>query len=223
MRREKIEILHTHKHGSNFWGAIISLLTGVPVFLAHEHSWQYSGNRGRMLIDRFLIARRATRMIAVSAPDRESMISIEHIDPSKIVVIPNGITFDTPADVSAVRGELRLPPGALTIACVGVRRGEARRSRDRGTRAAAPGPAGSPAARHRRLPVGARNAAGARAAPWSSRIASTFWVSGTTCRACSRSVTSPCSPPTGKEPRSRSWSTWRRAARSLRAASAAFR
>ncbi len=121
MRREKIEILHTHKHGSNFWGAIISLLTGVPVFLAHEHSWQFSGNRGRMLIDRFLIARRATRMIAVSAPDRESMISIERIDPSKIVVIPNGITFNTPADVSAVRGELRLPPEALTIACVGVR------------------------------------------------------------------------------------------------------
>ena len=121
MRREKIEILHTHKHGSNFWGAIISLLTGVPVFLAHEHSWQYSGNRGRMLIDRYLIARRATRMIAVSAPDRESMISIEHIDPSKIVVIPNGITFNTPTDVSAVRDELRLPPGALTIACVGVR------------------------------------------------------------------------------------------------------
>ena len=121
MRREKIEILHTHKHGSNFWGAIISLLTGVPVFLAHEHSWQYYGNRGRMLIDRFLIARRATRMIAVSAPDRESMISIEHIDPSKIVVIPNGIDLGTPTDVSAVRDELGLPPGALTIACVGVR------------------------------------------------------------------------------------------------------
>ena len=121
MRREKIEILHTHKHGSNFWGAIISLATGVPVFLAHEHSWQYSGSRARILIDRFLIARRATRMIAVSAPDRDAMISIEHIDPSKIVVLPNGITFSAPREVEAVRDELRLPPGSLAIACVGVR------------------------------------------------------------------------------------------------------
>jgi glycosyltransferase involved in cell wall biosynthesis len=121
MRREKIEILHTHKHGSNFWGAIISLVTGVPVFLAHEHSWQYSGSRVRILIDRFLIARRATKMIAVSAPDREAMISIEHISPSKIVVLPNGINFNAPTDVEAVRDELRLPPGSLVIACVGVR------------------------------------------------------------------------------------------------------
>jgi glycosyltransferase involved in cell wall biosynthesis len=121
MRREKIEILHTHKHGSNFWGAIISLVTGVPVFLAHEHSWQYSGSRVRILIDRFLIARRATRMIAVSAPDRDAMISIEHISPGKIVVVPNGITFKAPTDVEAVRDELQLPSGALVMACVGVR------------------------------------------------------------------------------------------------------
>jgi glycosyltransferase involved in cell wall biosynthesis len=121
MRREKIEILHTHKHGSNFWGAIISLATGVPVFLAHEHSWQYSGSRARILIDRFLIARRATKMIAVSAPDREAMISVEHISPSKIVVVQNGITFDAPPDVEAVRHELRLPSGSLVVACVGVR------------------------------------------------------------------------------------------------------
>jgi glycosyltransferase involved in cell wall biosynthesis len=121
MRREKIEILHTHKHGSNFWGAIISLVTGGPVFLAHEHSWQYSGSRVRILIDRFLIARRATRMIAVSAPDRDAMISIEHISPGKIVVVPNGITFKAPTDVEAVRDELQLPSGALVMACVGVR------------------------------------------------------------------------------------------------------
>jgi glycosyltransferase involved in cell wall biosynthesis len=122
LRRERIEILHSHKHGSNVWGAVISRVASVPVFLAHEHSWQYSGNRGRMLLDRFLIARRATKMIAVSAADRDSMISAEHISPAKIVVIPNGIIEDAPDDVSSVRNELNLPPGTITLACVGVRR-----------------------------------------------------------------------------------------------------
>lgn len=121
MRRERIQILHTHKHGSNFWGAIVSLLTSVPVFLAHEHSWQYSGNRARVLIDRFLISRRATKMIAVSAADRDAMISVERIKPSKIVLIPNGIIDRAPDDVASVRDELQLPPDATTIACVGVR------------------------------------------------------------------------------------------------------
>jgi L-malate glycosyltransferase len=122
LRRERIQILHSHKHGSNFWGAVISLVSSVPVFLAHEHSWQYSGNRARVLIDRFLIARRATKMIAVSAADRDAMISAEGISPSKIVVIPNGIFEQQPDDVSAVRDELNLPVGAVTLACVGVRR-----------------------------------------------------------------------------------------------------
>jgi glycosyltransferase involved in cell wall biosynthesis len=121
LRREKIEILHSHKHGSNFWGAIISYVASVPVFLAHEHSWQYSGNRARMLIDRFLIARRATKMIAVSSADRDAMISAEGITPSKIVVIPNGIVEETPDDVSSVRNELNLPSDVITLACVGVR------------------------------------------------------------------------------------------------------
>ncbi len=121
IRRERIEILHAHKHGSNFWGAVVSLLTGVPVFFAHEHSWQFSGNRGRILIDRFLIARRATKMVAVSTADREAMISIERIDPAKIVLLPNGIIDGAPGDGAAVRDELRLPPGSLTMACVGVR------------------------------------------------------------------------------------------------------
>ena len=121
MRKERIEILHLHKHGSNFWGAVISLLTSVPVFLAHEHSWQYAGNRARIFIDRFLISRRATRMIAVSPADRDAMISVERINPAKIVLIPNGIVEAEAGDVAAVREELAVPPGAVTMVCVGVR------------------------------------------------------------------------------------------------------
>jgi glycosyltransferase involved in cell wall biosynthesis len=50
------------------------------------------------------------------------MISAEGINPSKIVVIPNGIIEAAHEDVSPVRSELNLPTDAITLACVGVRR-----------------------------------------------------------------------------------------------------
>jgi glycosyltransferase involved in cell wall biosynthesis len=121
VRRERIDVLHSHKHGSNFWGAIVSILTCVPVFLAHEHSWTFSGNRLRILIDRFLIARQATRVIAVSAADRDLMISIERIPAAKIVLIPNGIPEAAENDDQTARVELQIPTHAVLLACVGVR------------------------------------------------------------------------------------------------------
>lgn len=120
-RKEKFDIIHSHKHGSNFWGAIISALLRVPVFFAHEHSWPYAGDRFRVLVDRFLIAPRATRMIAVSNADREAMIAVERIDPSRIIVLPNGIATESPGDVEALREELGLAKEALVVVCVGAR------------------------------------------------------------------------------------------------------
>src|SRR5690242_171447 len=36
LRDSGTEVLHTHKYGSNFWGAIIGRLAGVPAIVAHE-------------------------------------------------------------------------------------------------------------------------------------------------------------------------------------------
>jgi glycosyltransferase involved in cell wall biosynthesis len=121
LRKRKVDVIHSHKHGSNFWGAVLSLVVKIPVFLAHEHSWSYSGNRVRLLTDRFLIAPRATRMIAVSPADREAMIAVEHIDPAKIVMLPNGVVRDVPGDPEAVRAELGIPRSGLVLTCVGIR------------------------------------------------------------------------------------------------------
>jgi glycosyltransferase involved in cell wall biosynthesis len=121
IRREGIDIIHSHKHGSNFWGAVLSFFVRRPVLVAHEHSWSYSGNRVRLLTDRFLIGRRAARMIAVSDADREAMVEVERIDPGKIVLIPNGIPDESPEDVDRVRDELGLPAGTPLLTCIGVR------------------------------------------------------------------------------------------------------
>ena len=72
MRRRRIDILHTHKLGSNFWGAILAPRVPVSVFVAHEHSWAFEGQPRRRFIDRHVIGRRADAFVAVSEPDRRS-------------------------------------------------------------------------------------------------------------------------------------------------------
>ena len=120
-RRRRFDIVHSHKHGSNVWAALLSSVLHIPVFFAHEHSWPFAGNLRRLLLDRLLIAPRATRVIAVSAADRDAMIRVEKIDPQRIVVLPNGIPDPMAGDATAVRSELGLTESTPLITCVGIR------------------------------------------------------------------------------------------------------
>jgi glycosyltransferase involved in cell wall biosynthesis len=120
-RRRRFDIVHAHKHGSNVWASLLKPVLRIPIFYAHEHSWPFEGNLKRLLLDRLLIARRATRVIAVSDADRDAMIRVTKIDPSRIEVLPNGIPDPIVEDVDAVRAELGLPAGAPVVTCVGAR------------------------------------------------------------------------------------------------------
>jgi glycosyltransferase involved in cell wall biosynthesis len=91
MRELQIDILHTHKIGSNLWGSLIAPRVPVPVFIAHEHTWSWEGQPVRKLIDRRMIAPRAAAFVAVSQADRANMTAIEGIPPEKTRFIPNGI------------------------------------------------------------------------------------------------------------------------------------
>lgn len=116
-RRSGIDVVHTHKIGSNVWGALLSPLMGRPVFVAHEHTWSYEGNPTRVLLDRELIARRADAFVAVSREDQRRMIEIERVPAAKTRFIPNGIPpFPAPTGRD-VRAELGI---AADVPLVGV-------------------------------------------------------------------------------------------------------
>jgi glycosyltransferase involved in cell wall biosynthesis len=118
-RRQKIDVLHTHKFGSNAWGAALAPLMGGPVFVAHEHTWDFSGDRKRMLVDRELIARRAATVIAVSEEDRRRMIELEGLPAEKVRFIPNGIPAPPPPTPGRdLRAELGLAPAQPVIGVV---------------------------------------------------------------------------------------------------------
>ena len=122
LRRERIDVLHAHKFGSNLWGSVLGRLARVPVVVAHEQSWasaryDLAGERVRAALDRIVISRLADAFIAVSDADRKRMIEVEGIAPERIRVLPNAVPTPVPtgADVRRELGIARDAPVVTTV------------------------------------------------------------------------------------------------------------
>lgn len=122
LRRERVDVLHAHKFGSNVWGCLLGRLTGVPVVVAHEHTWSYEGQPLRRALDRHLISRLADVFVAVSLEDRRRMVEIEGIAPKRIEVVTNGIWMPPPARDRDVRAELDIARDAPVLGAVAALR-----------------------------------------------------------------------------------------------------
>ncbi len=122
LRRERVDILHAHKFGSNVWGTLIGRAARVPIVLAHEQTWSYEGDPLRRLLDGQLIGRLATRFIAVSSRDAERMSSVEGVPREKIVMIPNAYVPRPATPDGDLRTELGLERSAPLIGVVAVLR-----------------------------------------------------------------------------------------------------
>ncbi len=118
LRRERFDVLHTHMFGSNLWGALAGPACGVPVVIAHEHTWSYQGKPWRAWLDGRVIGRQVTRFIAVSTADASRMVSIEKVPPEKVDVIPTALIPRPSALGGDLRAELVLPAGTPLIGSV---------------------------------------------------------------------------------------------------------
>ncbi len=114
LRSQHVDLIHAHKFGSNVWGAFLGRSLGVPVVIAHEHTWSFEGQLPRRLVDRHLVARFSDAVIAVSDADRERMVAKVKMPPEKVVVVPNGISFHS-GDGDAIRQELQIGPDAPVL------------------------------------------------------------------------------------------------------------
>ncbi len=126
LRSQRFDILHTHKFGSNLWGALIGSACGIPAIVAHEHSWSYEGNPPRAWLDGYVIGQLATRFVAVSRADADRMISKERVSAAKVTVIPNGYIPSSTSSHHDVRAELGLDATAPVIGIAAVLRPEKR-------------------------------------------------------------------------------------------------
>jgi len=94
IRREKIDIIHTHLFSSHLWGALGALFSSRNVCLFRtEHNMSEWKNSGRRLIDRFLLSR-AERVVAVSDPVARSLAEQCRCPERKLTVIENGLNLN---------------------------------------------------------------------------------------------------------------------------------
>ena len=124
LHRGHFDLLHAHMFGSNFWGSMLGGAARVPVILAHEHNWSYSGGRLRMLIDREVIGRLATRFIAVSEANRRRMIELEGVAPDRVVVLPTAYIPHASTSEQGIRAELGIAAEAPIVAVAATLRPE---------------------------------------------------------------------------------------------------
>lgn len=118
LRRERVDVLHSHKFGSNVWGSLVARRSGVPVFVAHEHSWSFSGDALRRLLDRHLVAPRASAILAVSDLDRRRIVQHTRVEPGRVIVQPNGVALPERPRPGRLREELGCSPSTTIVGIV---------------------------------------------------------------------------------------------------------
>ncbi|MBV9803176.1 MAG: glycosyltransferase [Solirubrobacterales bacterium] len=124
VRRERFDVIHSHMFGSNVWSSLAGRACRVPVIIAHEHNWSYTGDRLRMWLDGHLISRFATCFVAVSEANRQRMIKLEGVPAETIKVIPTAyVPHLGPVDGN-IRDELGLSAEVPVIGVAAVMRKE---------------------------------------------------------------------------------------------------
>ena len=119
IRREKIQLLHTHNAGAHLYGAIGARLAGVPV-LHTEHTGKTFAAAQSRRANRFA-ARFTDYTVAVSTDNAKFICDQEGVDPTRLMVLPNGIPLPpvTVPDRAALRRKLGLPDGCRVLGTVG--------------------------------------------------------------------------------------------------------
>ena len=96
LRRERVDIVHTHNTTAFIDGLIGARLAGVPVMVHTDHCKNYPIERRWMMAEN-VASRLVDKVVAVSNHTREELLHYEGLSPDKVAVIHNGINPRPPA------------------------------------------------------------------------------------------------------------------------------
>lgn len=111
LRKVKPDVIHTHNTQPFVDGTIAALLTGVKKIVHTDHARSFPDKR-RYMFAEWLMSHFAYKVVGVSEHTSENLMKYEHISPSKIMTIPNGIDpapYQIVIDKKEKRMELGLP------------------------------------------------------------------------------------------------------------------
>lgn len=118
MRRERVEIVHTHCVVPGILGRIAAVLAGVPTIVHTIHGFDLAGSPGPLLTRLYMLAEklcgRVTRMtLSQNRADLETVRELKIVPPERLRFIGNGI------DLRRFRPTARTvdPQAPITILC----------------------------------------------------------------------------------------------------------
>lgn len=123
VRAERVDLIHSHLDGMNFYACLVGLLTRRPVvatFHGTVGDWHNAGIKNRLKYA--IIRNRATRVVAVSNHLKRELEQTWRFSSERVVMIHNGVdfaTFEIRAQKGSLRSELHLDPGTPLIGMVG--------------------------------------------------------------------------------------------------------
>lgn len=120
LRREKISLLHSHLYHANFYGRLAAFQEHIPA-VCTIHNTYARPKLHRRFLNRWL-ARRSSRIIAVSGPVHDDIVRYDGVAPSKITVIPNGVDmsrFDISLSREQSRERLGVPLEGFLVGAIG--------------------------------------------------------------------------------------------------------
>ncbi len=123
LRREKVDILHCHKHQSVVYGTIAGVIGGVKIIFSHVHGLNRSASWRRRLINR-LIVKRITKILTVGEAVKADILNnFPGVGNDKAVSLGNSIDFakfaEAEADREKIRDELGVGRGGYVFGTVG--------------------------------------------------------------------------------------------------------
>jgi glycosyltransferase involved in cell wall biosynthesis len=108
LRREKIDVIHTHNTQPFIDGTIGALMSGVKTIVHTEHGRTFPDKR-RYMFAEWLMSHFAVKVVGVSENTSQNLIKYERISPKKVITIINGVTgaqFDINIDKEKKMKEL---------------------------------------------------------------------------------------------------------------------
>ena len=122
LRRERIDVIHTHNTQPFIDGTIGALLSGVKTIIHTDHARDFP-DKCRYMFAEYVMSKFAYRVVGVSEHTSADLIKYEKISPAKVITIFNGIygpKYDIVIDRNKKKQELGIKNKGPIIG-IGVR------------------------------------------------------------------------------------------------------
>lgn len=123
IRKQGIDIVHTHNFSGHVWGLLAAKLTGTKI-VEHVHDFRYTPHdelvRRHGVLDQYrftpYLRRRSDRVVVLTRAHRDHVVAHGYRDANQVLEIPNGIPLTTmPHDARAIRRRLKIEPERIMV------------------------------------------------------------------------------------------------------------